>query len=57
MQDAVAFAPDLCDGLEEPCAAAKVSPEFFSGTFYQPTEAASRAARLSRSAAASWAML
>jgi hypothetical protein len=57
MQDAVAFAPDLYNGLEEPGAAAKMTLEFFRGTFYRPTEAASRAARLSRSAAASWAML
>jgi hypothetical protein len=53
MEDAVGFFPDLDDGFEEAGAAAEVGSE----RVYRPTEAASRAARLSRSAAASWAML
>ena len=57
VQDAVAFISDLYDGFEEPGATAEMCPEPFRGIFYRPTEAAARAARLSRSAAASWAML
>jgi hypothetical protein len=57
VQDAVTFISDLYDGLGEPCAAAEMCLELFRGIFYRPTEAAARAARLSRSAAASWAML
>ncbi len=55
MQDAEGSITYLDDGFEEPGAAAEVRPQ--NQFVYRPTEVASRAARPSRSAAASWAML
>jgi hypothetical protein len=57
MQDAVGPVSDLDDGFGQPGPAAEVRPELVQGIIYRPTEAASRAARPSRSAAASWAIL
>jgi hypothetical protein len=57
MQDPIGSVSDLDEGFGEAGPAAEVRPECVQGIAYQPTEAASRAARSSRSAAASWAML
>ena len=54
MQDPITSVSDLDGGFGETGPAAEVRPECVQGLAYQPTEAASRAAR---SAAASWAML
>jgi hypothetical protein len=53
MEDAIGPVADLNRGLGERGAAAEV----YSELVYQPTEAASRATRPSRSLAASWAMV
>jgi hypothetical protein len=57
MEYAVGSVSDLDEGFEQPGTAAEVRSEFVQRIVYRPTEAASRAARPSRSAAASWAML
>jgi hypothetical protein len=57
VEDGVGPFSDLDEGFEQRGAAVEVCPEFVQRITYRPTEAASRAARPSRSAAASWAML
>jgi hypothetical protein len=57
MQDPIGSVSDLDEGFGEAGSAVEVRPECVQGIVYQLTEAASRAARSSRSAAASWAML
>ena len=57
MQDAVGSAPGLDERFGQPRAAAEVGAKLVWRAVYRPTEAASRAARPSRSAAASLAML
>jgi hypothetical protein len=57
MQDPIGSLSGLDEGFGETGPGAEVRPECVQRIAYQPTEAASRAARSSRSAAASWAML
>jgi hypothetical protein len=57
VQDAVGPVSNLDDGFEQPGPTAEVRPEPVQVIIYRSTEAASRAARPSCSAAASWAIL
>ncbi len=57
VEDTVGAFSDLDEGFEQRGAAVEVRLEFAQRIIYRPTEAASRAARPSRSAAASSAML
>ena len=57
VQNEIACVSDFDEGFGEAGAAAEVCSKPLQGDLYRPTEAASRAARSSRSAAASWAML
>jgi hypothetical protein len=57
VEDTVGPFSDLDEGFEQRGAATEVRPEFVQRISYRPTEAASRAARPSPSAAASSAML